>query len=689
MSTTIKLKTSTVLNKAPVQADLEIGEIALNANSGSVAAYIKDNSNNIVQIAGDGAFDTPDLQAVCDEGSTTTTGITAAGDLAINTDALFVDASTKQVGVGTANPIFTTDILSGTANTNANTNNPSQLSVTGPNKSLTAGGATVFINSNSDLAADTGGSIAFTGRNTTSSTNSIVNATIKGAKENATSTNTNGYLAFAVANHSAGSLVEAMRIDSSQSLLIGPSGAPATTITAAGAITAAGTGIFGGDADNGGATGIRLASAGAIAACRTSGSTAVFSGYIQGNSTPQISISAGGSITSSGTATFGSNANWGSMVNATAPSNQHCLSVAVTSSAYRCIQALTSGGADAFSVTGAGDGTFAGSVEIGTSGSPGWIKFYGPGEGSSAGRIRNAGCILYESGAATFGATPDWASATSTGIELNPAAATNWVGIKNSSGSNSANNCFQITYGTSTNAYINNSGAAYFKSILNTNGCNPNSSAGQGTQLNPDGILISQRPSFASTGTDLIAVYHGTAKQFYVTGAGNATFTGSVTASNVSDIRFKQNIEDAHPQLADVVALGSQLKNWDWNDEAPLNDELRARRFLGLVAQEAEKVCPELTYTVTRTKKGKELTPEVVVPAVYEEEIIPAVIGEDGETIEPETTRQVPVSSEEITPATYEELDDSYKAVNHDILVMKLLGAVAELTAKVEALEAS
>jgi hypothetical protein len=142
-----------------------------------------------------------------------------------------------------------------------------------------------------------------------------------------------------------------------------------------------------------------------------------------------------------------------------------------------------------------------------------------------------------------------------------------------------------------------------------------------------------------------------------VDNSGNATFAGSVTASNVSDIRFKENITDANPQLADAVALGSQLKNFDWNDDAPLNEELRAKRFLGLVAQEAEKVCPGLTYTVARTKQGKELTPETT----------------DAEG--------------NVTPATYEELDDSYKAINHDILVMKLLGAVAELSAKIETLE--
>ena len=137
---------------------------------------------------------------------------TAAGGIDID--------SSGKVGIGTAAPIFSTDILSGTANTGANANNPSQLSVTGANKTLTGGGATVFINSNSDLAADTGGSIAFSGRNTTSSTNSILHATIKGAKENATSANGNAYLAFATQSHSAGALVERMRISSGGSLLL-------------------------------------------------------------------------------------------------------------------------------------------------------------------------------------------------------------------------------------------------------------------------------------------------------------------------------------------------------------------------------------------------------------------------------------------------------------------------------------
>jgi len=75
--TTIKLKNSTVLNKAPVAGDLEIGELAINANVGSPGAYIKDTDDNIIKIAGSGVGEIPTLQEVTDEGSTTTQDITA------------------------------------------------------------------------------------------------------------------------------------------------------------------------------------------------------------------------------------------------------------------------------------------------------------------------------------------------------------------------------------------------------------------------------------------------------------------------------------------------------------------------------------------------------------------------------------------------------------------------------------
>ena len=119
----------------------------------------------------------------------------------------------------------------------------------------------------------------------------------------------------------------------------------------------------------------------------------------------------------------------------------------------------------------------------------------------------------------------------------------------------------------------------------------------------------------------------------WIGNTGAAYFAGNITAGNVSDIKFKENIEAAPAQLADIEAF--ELKTFDWKDEAPLSDELKAQRKLGLIAQEVEAICPEMVYEVT---------------------------GQD---------------------------DDSYKAINHDVLTMKLLGAVKELAAEVAALKAS
>ena len=171
--------------------------------------------------------------------------------------------------------------------------------------------------------------------------------------------------------------------------------------------------------------------------------------------------------------------------------------------------------------------------------------------------------------------------------------------------------------------------------------------------------------------------------------------------------RPRSNITPAKPQLADVVALGGILKNYDWNDQAPLNEEIRSQRQLGLIAQEAAEVCPTIVKDIHRTKQGKELTPEEIIPAVYEDKVIPAEyktvivapakLGPKGKEIVPATTEevlvtpeyteQVLVEEERVIPATYETLDDSYKGISQDALIMKLIGAVAELTARVEELE--
>ena len=154
----------------------------------------------------------------------------------------------------------------------------------------------------------------------------------------------------------------------------------------------------------------------------------------------------------------------------------------------------------------------------------------------------------------------------------------------------------------------------------------------------------------------------GTATSAFIFQAdGSATFTGTVTAPEFvppSDARFKENITPAKSQLADVVALGGILKNYDWNDKAPLNEEIRSVRQLGLIAQEVAEICPSIVKDIHRTKTV---------------EVKPAVVGPLGK-----------VREESIT----QEIDDSYKGISQEALVMKLIGAVSELTTKVETLEA-
>jgi hypothetical protein len=264
---------------------------------------------------------------------------------------------------------------------------------------------------------------------------------------------------------------------------------------------------------------------------------------------------------------------------------------------------------------------------------------------------------------------------------------------------------------------------------LNSNGSASFSGAVTSTNLaygftsNATSFAFTSNSALGNNGKAFYAKHTGTAgadrylfygenssgEAFSVTTAGDATFAGTVTATVVppSDARFKENIAPAKPQLADVVALGGLLKNYDWNDQAPLSEEIRSQRQLGLIAQEAAEVCHAIVKEIKRTKQGAVITPEETIPAVYEDKVIPAVyetvatpakLGPKGREIAPasseevlvtpERTEQVLVTEEQVIPATYETLDDSYKGISTDALIMKLIGAVAELSAEVTALKA-
>ena len=188
-------------------------------------------------------------------------------------------------------------------------------------------------------------------------------------------------------------------------------------------------------------------------------------------------------------------------------------------------------------------------------------------------------------------------------------------------------------------------------------GGNPASGAADGCRMDSSGTVRAARTS--GSGAIWTGYQVGTAPTTSrINADGSASYSGTVTATVVppSDARFKENITPANPQLADIVALGGLLKNYNWNDKAPLNEELRSQRQLGLIAQEVAEVCPSITKTIHRTRTV---------------ETKPAVTDGEGAVV---------------TEAVTKEVDESYQGISQDALIMKLLGAVAELKAEVDAL---
>jgi hypothetical protein len=262
-----------------------------------------------------------------------------------------------------------------------------------------------------------------------------------------------------------------------------------------------------------------------------------------------------------------------------------------------------------------GSATFAGTLRVNHSGS----GFFGT-DGDSLSLGDSGGTkvsIQSTTGAATFAG-----GVTAGGDCIIETGSLNVYQASNSNAATVFNGGWNTGGGRNITSTIYSDGSAEFGSAPN------NSNATGVSFLSANGAIAVQANGRLFRGH----AYSNGAQTSVINDDGSATFSGNITAGNVSDIKFKENITDANPQLADVTALGSSLKNWDWKEEAPLNDELKSKRFLGLIAQEAEQICPGLTYEVG-------------------------------------------------------EGEDSYKAINHDILVMKLLGAVAELKAEVEALK--
>jgi hypothetical protein len=98
MSVKVQLKHSATANKAPLATDLVDGELAININAASPAAYIKDSAGAVVKLAGAGSVSTPDA-------TTTSKGIVQLADpagIAAGTAGLVVDAAQLKAAQATA-----------------------------------------------------------------------------------------------------------------------------------------------------------------------------------------------------------------------------------------------------------------------------------------------------------------------------------------------------------------------------------------------------------------------------------------------------------------------------------------------------------------------------------------------------------------------------------------------------------
>jgi len=395
------------------------------------------------------------------------------------------------------------------------------------------------------------------------------------------------------------------------------------------------------------------------------GSDNVFEAHQEGTGA-QLYITGGGNLTTAGTADFSG------YINTTAQiytgdayaGNEGC---------YLASDGLIMGeqsveGNDVFrgkyngtttsTIKGSGDATFAGNVVVGDTTTTGT---YVKATRSDAGNVwsgNNATAntsSITKDGVASFG---DMANGW--GFQVN----TGNLSFRTPDANSAASNAFVIYADgaavSNKTASITKGGTATFKGRVNVGDATSLSDYGICAYNNASGTSASLYGQNSGTG-DLLILYSGNNLRTTISAAGAATFASTVTCTSLtetSDQRFKKNITDAKPQLADVTALGGKLRNWDWNDEAPVSE--KDIRFLGLIAQEVESICPGIIHTVPRTKDGeKELTPEST--------------NEDGN----------------VTPATYEQVDDSYKTIKTSVLIMKLLGAVTELSAKVAALEAA
>lgn len=141
----------------------------------------------------------------------------------------------------------------------------------------------------------------------------------------------------------------------------------------------------------------------------------------------------------------------------------------------------------------------------------------------------------------------------------------------------------------------------FFTKPTGTLGTNPATERLRITQTGNVGIgdqTPTARLNVDAASGDLLLVAQGGTQRLLVDGNGNTTISGKFNSNGIqetSDIRFKTNITDLSNSLEKLMQLRGVTYNWKVNEfpERTFNN----RTEIGVIAQEVEKIFPELVNT--------------------------------------------------------------------------------------------
>jgi hypothetical protein len=144
---------------------------------------------------------------------------------------------------------------------------------------------------------------------------------------------------------------------------------------------------------------------------------------------------------------------------------------------------------------------------------------------------------------------------------------------------------------------------------------------GGGMTINQDGLYV-----IGGVSTDTLTVTSNSGTSLY---AVNAEFSGTVTANSVvtpggtlrrSDARLKTNIQPITDALNKILLLNGVMYSWNAEKMKGLSPELINLRYLGFLAQEVQRVVPEI---VSLDSDGKD---EHRYLSVRYDEVIPIIV---------------------------------------------------------------